>query len=145
MTMRQMMRRHVGVRAEGMILAAAIWGLVGLGAIDTPAMPPAPSLLHLLIPTWIRVALWWVPAVAAVVLAPSDRLSRWGLALLTVPSILQGVSYLWAWLMELVPGPPPGDPRGWVSAAYYALMVAFVLLLAHIPANVRAPLTGSRR
>lgn len=143
--MRQLIHRHIGVRAEGMILAAAIWGLVGVGTVTAPPVTAPPSVLHLLIPVWLRVALWCVPALVAMILAPSDRLSRWGLGLLTIPPIVQGVSYLWAWLMDLVPGPPPGDPRGWLSAAYYALMVAFVLLLAHIPANVRAPLTGRQR
>lgn len=26
-----LLHRHIGVRAEGMILAAAIWGLIGFG------------------------------------------------------------------------------------------------------------------
>lgn len=143
--MRHLIHRHIGVRAEGMILAAAIWILVGVGVLTGPSPTLTPSVWHLAFPAWVRIALWWIPAIIAVILAPSERLSRWGLAALTLPPVTQGCSYLWAWAMDWIPGPPPGDPRGWLSACYYALMVAFVVLLAHIPASVRAPLTGRRR
>jgi len=142
---RTILRRHIGVRGQGMILAAAIWGLVGLGAVVSPLDSPPPSVWHLTIPAVVRVALWWIPALVAVVLAPSDHRSHWGLGVLALPPLVYGLSYLWGWLMDVFPGPPPGDPRGWLSASFYLLMVAFVVLLAHIPADVRAPLTGRRR
>jgi hypothetical protein len=142
--MRLLIHRHIGVRAEGMILAAGIWCLVGLGVITGPAQALIPSVWHLLIPPPITAALWIGTGLAGAVLAPFRRASEAGLVLLLIAPALRFTSYLWGWLAEVIPGPPPGDPRGWFSALFYAAMLAFVILLSHIPADVRSPLTGKR-
>lgn len=58
---------HLRTRhAEGMLLVAAIWALIGLGVITSPATsPPPPSVWHALIPTPVIATLWIVPAIIA--------------------------------------------------------------------------------
>ncbi len=142
--MRHLIHRHIGVRAEGMILAAGIWCLLGAG-IWLGLAPDRPGAFHTLLPLWLRVAMWVVPAVLAATVAASERWSPYGLALLTIGPTVHLVSYLWAWLMDLIPGPPPGDSGGWYRAGIYAALLALVILLSHIPASVRAPLSGRHR
>jgi hypothetical protein len=142
--MRQLIHRHIGVRAEGMILVAAVWSLIGLG-VATGQAPEHTGAWHTLLPVWLRVLLWWLPALVALVVAPSARWSPTGLALLTVAPMLHLVSYVSAWVSEVIPGPPPGDPGGWYRAGFYLAMLALVILLSHIPATVRAPLSGRPR
>lgn len=134
----------IGPRAKGMILAAFIWFFVGVGIV-TGTSGPADSLFHLLIPVPIRVMMWWIPAIYAIGVSTSNRYSKWGLAALFVPPFVQGASYFASWIIEVIPGPPPGEPRGWLSACYYVTMIAFVFLVSDIPANVRTPLTGRKR
>lgn len=142
--MRQIIHRHIGVRAEGMILAAGLWGLIGIGTLTGQSLD-RPGAWHALLPTGIRVTLWLGAAIAALITACSVRWSPLGLGLLTVAPMIYLVSYLSAWVLELIPGPPPGDPGGWYRASIYAVLVAFVVLLSHIPATVRAPLAGRAR
>lgn len=142
--MRLILHRHIGVRAEGMILAAAIWCLVGLGVLTGPTPTPVPSVWHLLIPAPVTAVIWMGTGILGAVLAPFRRASDFGLVVLLVAPGLRFTSYLWGWIAELIPGPPPGDPRGWFSALFYAAMLAFVILLSHISADVRSPLTGRR-
>ena len=68
--MRQIIHRHIGVRAEGMILAAGLWALIGIGTLTGQALD-RPGAWHAILPTGIRVTLWLVAAVAALVSAPS--------------------------------------------------------------------------
>ena len=142
--MRQIIHRHIGVRAEGMILAASLWALIGVG-IWLGYSPDPPGAWHALIPPLARVALWLIPAIVAALVAPSERWSPYGLGLLTVAPMIHLCSLLTAWLLDVIPGPPPGDPAGWYRAGFYLALVALVVLLSHIPANVRAPLTGRPR
>lgn len=142
--MRQLIHHHIGVRAQGMILTAGIWLLIGAGAL-TGESPDRVGAWHTLLPLWARVALWWVPALVALALAPSAHRSHYGLGALFVAPMVHLCSYTTAWVVELLPGPPPGDPGGWYRAAIYGALVALVVLLSHIPADVRAPLSGRPR
>lgn len=139
-----LIQRNIGVRAEGMMLAAGIWCLIGVGALSSDS-PDHPGAWHLLWPAGVRATIWCVAAVAAAISAPSERWSNIGLGLLTVPPMITVCSYLTGWVYDLIPGPPPGDPGGWYRASYYVAMIALVILLSHIPANVQAPLSGRRR
>ena len=142
--MRQMVQRHIGLRAEGMILAAVVWLTIGLGVAFNLA-PENPAAWHTLLPTPVRVTLWVGPALITLVTAASEKWSNWGIALLQLAPLVRIISYLLAWLFDLQPGPPPGDPAGWYHAATYVWMSAATLFLARIPADVRAPLTGRPR
>lgn len=142
--MRQIIHHHIGVRAQGMILTAGIWTLIGVGAVIAPATD-LPGAWHLLLPPWVRVVLWCAPAMLALATAASERWSPYGLAALVVPPTIWLCSLLTAWVLDVWPGPPPGDPVGWYRAGFYGAMIALVVLLSHIPANVREPLSGHPR
>ena len=139
------LHKHVGLRAEGMILVSFVWILVGVGSLTGSQAPEIPSAWHTLIPLDWSAAIWIVTALLAIALAPSDKLSNIGLGLLTVAPMIRFSSYLASWIIEVIPGPPPGDPRGWFSALFYFVMLMWVLHLSRIPADVRAPLYGRKR
>lgn len=142
--MRQLLHHHIGVRAEGMILVGIIWALIGTGVL-VGATPQYSGVWHATLPTPLVVGMWLTPAAVAMCTAASARWSPLGLGLLTIPPVVTMCSYLTAWIIALVPGPPEGDTGGWYRASIYAAMVALVMLLSHIPATVRAPLTGRSR
>lgn len=139
------MHRNAGVRAEHMLLAGAIWCLFGVRSLTLPPPDQVPSVIHLLIPPMTTGALWIVTGLAAMLLAPFRRGSDWGLLLLIVQPGLRMFSYAYAWIAELIPGPPPGDPQGWYLASLYLAMVLWTRLISRIGADVRAPLSGRRR
>ena len=128
---------HVSVRAEGMILVAGIWALVGLRTVVGSPAALSPGLLHTILPAWAGALLWLVPAAVAVATATARHMSNIGLGLLLVPPLMRCCSYLWSWLM--------GQPDDWYGAAIYAALVALVVLLSHIPADVLSPLSGRAR
>lgn len=143
---RSLIRRHVGVRAEGMILVAAIWALIGVGVVTSPiTTPPPPAVWHTLIPTPLLAGGWIATAAAAAVTAPLRRASDVGLLLLTIMPGLLLTSYLYAWIADVWPGDPVGDPRGWYRCLFYVAMVLWVRHISRIPADVQAPLSGRRR
>ena len=107
-----------------------------MSAVIAPATD-LPGAWHLLLPPWVRVALWCAPAMLALATAASERWSPYGLAALVVPPTIWLCSLLTAWVL--------GDPVGWYRAGFYGAMIALVVLLSHIPANVREPLSGRPR
>lgn len=141
---RAAIHHNIGVRAEGMLLAAGIWTLMGLGVVMGTSST-APGAWHVVLPLWLRVLVWWGPAVVALVTAPSVRWSPMGLALLQIGPVLHLCSHFTSWLIDVWPGPPPGDPNGWYRAGFYVALVALVVLLSHIPSTVQAPLSGRPR
>ena len=127
--------KRLGTHGLGLLLIAMLWGLIGVSIFSEPASV-YPGLLHLLIPTPIRATMWLLPASLCFVAALDAKGPRRdGLALVAavVPVMIRLVSYLWAWMVEIIPGVPDGNPRGWVSASVYACMVGFVALVAAIP------------
>ncbi len=140
-----LLHKYIGLRALGLVTLGVLWCLFGIRALTTPAPAPIPSVVHLLIPAEITGAMWIVSGLAAIVLAPWDRGSDWASALLIVQPGLRLVSYLAGWIVELIPGPPPGDPSGWYFAAIYLIMMLSTRYVSLVPADVRAPLTGRRK
>jgi len=138
-------RRNIGLRAEGMMLAGAIWCLIGLRSVTGPGPVEIPSVIHLMIPPAVTAALWIISGLLAIALAPLPKASNIGLFLLVIQPGLRFFSYLWAWIADLWPGPPPGDPLGWYSASVWLAVIAWVLHISRIPPDVKAPLNGRRR
>ena len=136
--------KPIGVRAEGMLLVSAIWALIGVGVITSPSAPP-PSVWHAIVPAPLLAAGWIMSGAIAACLAPSRRGSEVGLALLALLPGLLFTSYLYAWIADVWPGPPEGDPRGWYRCLFYLAMLLWVRHISRIPADVQAPLSGRRR
>lgn len=140
----KVLHKHVGLRAEGMILISCVWILLGVGRLLRPDVL-VPSAWHTFIPQDILGYLWISTAATAAVLSLFDRPSNVGLGLLMVTPAIYLSSYLASWFVELIPGPPPGDPWGWFTSLFYLCMILWVLHIARIPADVRAPLYGRKR
>lgn len=132
--------RRLGLRGEAMVLLGIIWCLIGVGVVLGAACESG-GLLHTLVPLPLRIAVWVVSGVFAVWAAFFGR-TELALGVLAVAPIVRAVSYLWAWVMWLVPGGPVGVPTGWYAALFYFVMIGLVVLAAHIPAGASPPLSG---
>ena len=129
-------RLGFGVRSEAMILCALIWLAMGLGIWQDLSVQVSPGAWHLFIPAEVRSGLWVATGAAALALAFFPMKSHWGLTALIIMPIMLASSYLWAWIIDLIPGEPGGDPRGWFRAIFFVAMVGLVVVISHIPANV---------
>lgn len=144
-TARELLHRYVGVRAEGMVLVAAIWCLIGLQVVlEPPPNPPPPAVLYYMLPSPVRIALWVGSGMIALALSMSVRWSSWGLAALTVAPLERAFSWLWSWVMYLIPEAPAGDPRGWFNGLIWGCVALVPIFLSHIPAQVKPQHRGPR-
>ena len=130
--------RHLGVHGFGLVLIAGIWSLLALGILTAPEAAPDPErqLFHQYIPPTYAATLWLTTALGAFAAAiDRDGPRRDGLALAAaaLPPAVWMASYAWSWVASVVPGPPGGSPRGWLSAAIYACLMGLVWLVAAIP------------
>ena len=142
--LRNVIHKHVGLRAEGMILVGCVWFLIGVGRVVRPEVI-VPSAWHTFIPQDAQGILWIVTALVAAGLSFYDKPSDYGLGALMVAPAIYLSSYVASWIIEIIPGPPPGDPWGWFSALFYLALILWVLHVSRIPADVRAPLGGRKR
>lgn len=129
--------RKLGVHGSGLVLIAAIWTLVAIAALtlDLPVRDGA-MLLHRHIPVVIDATMWLTAALGCLAAAldrNGPRRDGLALAFAVVPPVIRFGSYLWSWIVALIPGEPDGTPTGWYSAAIYSCMVAMVWLVAAIP------------
>ena len=126
--------RRIGLRGEALLGLGVVWMLLGIGVGEGLHRPPADaSLWHLLLPDQLRAGIWIVSGLLAVVASMWQRLSPLALALLVVAPMIRITSYGWAWLMALIPGPPPGHPTAWYVLATQTMLLASVLFAAHVP------------
>ncbi|MEX5263382.1 hypothetical protein RF640_05030 [Kocuria sp. CPCC 205231] len=87
--------------------------------------------MHLYVPAGARVVEWWVGAALAVYGAFRQKnLPVVTSVLIFMPFVRIG-SYMWGWIIYLVPGPPAGAQDGWYSAAYHVVLIGLVLEAAH--------------
>lgn len=126
------------VRGWAMVWAGLLWILVSTGFVEGLAASgtPRPDLFHTHFPVPVRIALWGIPGAVACVTA-FTRWSTAGLALLWIPPAIRAMSYLWAWIVWLFPGPPDGQANGWYSSLFYLGLAALPLILAYLPGRGR--------
>lgn len=122
----------VGLRGIILVLCAYVWALIGLD-VWMNAAPEADSAFHLAIPGHWRALMWWISTVAAIVFAWRPRSSWVALGILIIMPVIHIFFYGWAWIVYLIPGPPPGYPTGWYTVAFHLGLVAVVVIAAFIP------------
>lgn len=129
---------RVNIRARGMVLVAWAWCMVGIGAFSAPTIPAIPATWHLLIPPTISGLIWIVTGLVAAGLGFTKGLSSIGLGVLMIAPLIRFCSYMTSWVIELIPGAPAGDPRGWFSAQFYLIMMFWVFYIAMSSADADA-------
>lgn len=143
------MRARLGRRGAFLTAWGILFVLYGIGLFlqPLPAAPHATFLLHEDIPTPVRAALWVGTGVAAIRYALAGnpaRDIRGFVALAAMPTIRMA-SYATAWVLHLVLGGSFGDPRGWVSAVFYAVLVTTIVLVAGWAERIPASDDGSHK
>lgn len=125
---------RVGLRGWGLALLGVVWVLIGVGvAVGASNPPDNQALWHVIIPRWMRAAMWIVTGLVALVGARWRRCSDIALGVLTIMPTVRLTSYIAAWVTYLIPGVPEGSKWGWYSGAFYIVMLGFVVLVACIP------------
>lgn len=98
-------------------LLGIIWVLSAYGVAVAPLTRL--GLPIEILPVWTRVGLWLGPGVLALVSATFwRRLDAWAWGLLILPIALYAVSFLFGWIVFLLPG-DDGFGAGWRGAAVY--------------------------
>lgn len=110
-------------------LIASGWTLMGLG-VGVGVARSGDMFIHTHIPDPILVAGWIVPALLACYLMLTGKHSTITVAALTFGPTVRLVSYLWAYISYLIPGPPDGVATAWYTAAFHVIMLGLVVLAA---------------
>lgn len=142
--------RRLGHRGAFLGLFGLIWLLVGASLLPDPSrrLPgPDHALLFTHIPLPLRLAMWGVPGLVALICAWLRGPGRdtLGFALLIIPPIVRGGSYGWAWLLWLWPPTRSlGDDRGWIGAVVWAALAGAILIISswREPAGFAPPAEG---
>jgi len=128
---------HLGRRGAVLLILGVIWLFIGISIIADPYAGGSRNqgLFHEALPPWLRAPLWIGTALLALSSAwrPAGRRDDWGyMALILMPTV-RAMSYLWAWLIHLVPGPPNGAPTGWLGFIVWGTVVILVYTISGWP------------
>lgn len=122
-------RLFPGYRPTALLLFSTIWFSVGLGLLTRPVQVETTHLLPIeYLPVWVRVGLWWAPAVAGVISAFWSSEDKWGWALLSIPVTFRVTSYAIASVF------------GWLDPTYalsWTVILGVLALLAFWPEPVK--------
>ena len=130
------LQRRFGFRGKALTRLGVVWLLVGLSVLLAPVRD-ADNLIALeQLPVWLRVGLWWAPAVVAFVTAwwPAGA-DKIGFMALVVPAALRALSYLWTAVVGTF-SDVYGDTGMWTAAIAWVVITDFVILLAAWPEQV---------
>ena len=121
--------------ALALSIAAFTWTMFGAGILA--GVSSAPVSVLVVMPVWLRVALWWIPALLAVVILIVRRHAAIVCGLLIFAPTLRMGSHLGAWLMHLS-GACTGYSAGWYVAATQVPLLALIVLIALLTRMARA-------
>lgn len=121
--------------ALALTIAAFTWTVIGAGILAGVSSAPVSVLIEL--PVWLRVALWWIPALLAVVVLLVRRHAAIVCGLLIFAPALRMSSHMWAWWMSLA-GDPRGHAVGWYGAATQVPLLALIVLIALLTRMARS-------
>jgi len=127
----------IGRRGAVLLILGVIWLFIGISIIADPYAGGGRSqgLFHEALPTWLRATLWITTALFALSAAwrVAGRRDDWGyMALILMPTV-RAMSFLWAWLVHLIPGPPDGDPTGWLGFIVWGTVTVLVYTISGWP------------
>lgn len=123
---------ELSLKSKWMIYVGLTWMFTGWGVMHEYATV-VPQAYHTVIPEEARGFIWLASGLICIISALIRKYKKIALAgLLIMPSI-RITSYLWAWLMWIIPGMPQGWANGWYQAAYQGVHFGIVLLIARLP------------
>mgnify|MGYP007053952611 CR=1 FL=1 len=112
----------------------AVWLLVGIGLLGVAGVSgdPRPDLLHTQLPRALRVVIWAVPGLLAMLAAHLTRLVPIILGALVIGPINRIFSYAWSWILWIL-DPNTGSQTGWYHLLFYVVALSLIWLLARLP------------
>lgn len=120
---------RLGFRGTSLVFLSLVWFAVGSRIVSNPDPDPSYALPLELFPVWVRVAVWWVPALIGFCVAwMSTAHGRLGFVALVIPASLRGFSFTAAlpWHIEL-----------WIEAVVWLGIVGYILTLSAWPEPAR--------
>jgi len=127
----------LGRRGAVLLILGVIWLFIGISTIADPYASGGRNLglFHEALPSWLRATLWIGTALLALSSAwrAAGRRDDWGYMALILMPIVRAMSYLWAWLLNLIPGPPVGDPTGWLGFIVWGTVAVLVFTISGWP------------
>lgn len=128
--MHQILKR-MGRRGTVLALLGACWIARGLSILHDPGLNnPDDAILHNLLPAWLRVSLWTLTGLTAILTAWNVKRQDIGWAALIFLPLERVVSHLWSVAMWVVPGPPSGTWHSAIYIIYWVTLVCVIVLLA---------------
>lgn len=127
--------KRAGNRGVALAMLGLLWILVAVGLAASPLKRP--QLLEDRLPLWIRVVLWGLPGILAVVASIWRKLDADGWGWLMVPVMVRFLSYFAGWIFYLIGWDRFAYPDGWRGATTIAVFV--VLIKACAAGLDRAP------
>lgn len=122
------MTHQLGVRGYTLLLCAFIWSLIGYGVWVGAGADGQPGTFHDELSVPIRLAIWVLPAVLALILAWSPRFDWIALGFLIIGPVFRFCSYITSWILHLIG--EPGLKDGWYPAAIYLALIGIVGIAA---------------
>lgn len=116
--------KHAGNRGLALAMLGVLWTLVAVGLAVSPLKRP--QLLEDRLPLWVRVVLWGLPGILAVVASVWRKLDADAWGWLMVPVTVRFLSYLAGWICSLVGWERFAYPDGWRGATTIAVFVVFI-------------------
>lgn len=124
--------RRLGYRGVVLLLFGLVYICIGLAVLGESDYRP--DLIHTRLPEWVRVAIWCVPGIVAVIAALDHKAQSWGFGLLFFPAAERCISFTLAWLptdSSIVPGNFNGSRL--TGALLYLLLMAIIVVIASWP------------
>ena len=124
---------RLGLRCEAMILLGILWILIAVGIEAGASNIPADQILAVL-STEVRSFLWLATGVFAIISGLLSDGTKWALVGLTIMPTLRIGSYLYSYILYIIPGFQYGElMHGWYFAVLHSIILMFVMFIAHIP------------
>ena len=120
-------RRRITLALVGVVHAAMT---VQLLTGPERLVDPGVAILHELLPTPVRAALWGSMAVIMLITAGHERWEPIGWLAAMVMPLERAVSYGWSGLMWLIPGWPPGAAASWGASLLYLGLAGILYVVA---------------
>lgn len=119
---------HIGNRGIALAMLGILWILTAIGIALEPLHRSA--LLEERLPVWVRVAMWGLPGVLALLAVGWRKLDADAWGWLIAPAAVRFVSFFFGWICSLIGWDAFSFPQGWRGATAIAVFVVFIRVCA---------------